>query len=97
MTEEPPRAADAPDMTAAYEAARAQATGRDIGPAHGRGVVLLMTRGMVSWMETMPGITIPAGIREEGTAPILSPEATRPEVARILAGMVLSHLTEVSS
>ena len=86
-----------------YELLRREATTADpLGP-RGHGLVLLMTRGISAWLETVQTLTPLAIAPAEQTASMTGAEGTpwkagdRAELTRVLASLVLMCVPEVAA
>ena len=75
-----------------YEAIRREALAVAPDGPRGRGLVLFLTRGMAAWAEVLSSLTVPRPAPEEDSSTL--PLSIRPEIATILANMVLVCLGE---
>ena len=87
------RGFDAETLAQHYEALRREALAVTPEGPRGHGLVLFTTRGMAAWIEALSSLTgrWPAPVEESSILPI----SLRPEIATILANMVLVCLREV--
>ena len=86
-----------------YELLRREATTADpLGP-RGHGLVLLMTRGISAWLETVQTLTPRAIAPAENTVSLPETDGTtwkagdRAELTRVLASLVLTCVQEVAA
>ena len=85
-----------------YELLRREATAADPMGPRGHGLVLLMTRGISAWLETVQTLTPRAIAPAEHTASLTEADGTtwkaddRAELTRILASLVLTCVQEVA-
>ena len=85
-----------------YELLRREATTADPMGPRGHGLVLLMTRGISAWLETVQTLTPSAIAPAEHTASLTETDGTtwkaddRAELTRILASLVLTCVQEVA-
>jgi len=83
---------DSDSLVGHYEAIRREALAVSPEGPRGRGLVLFLTRGMAAWIESLCSLTGPKPAPEE--SPSTLPLSIRPEIATILANMVLVCLRE---
>ena len=86
-----------------YEFLRREATTADPMGPRGHGLVLLMTRGISAWLDTVQTLTPRAIAPTEHTAAVTEAGGTtwkagdRAELTRVLAGLVLTCVPEVAA
>jgi hypothetical protein len=86
------RILDADYLREQYEALRREALAVSPEAPRGHGLMLFLTRGMVAWIEALSTLTSrhPLGAQEVSTLPV----AVRPEIATLLANMILVCMGE---
>ena len=86
-----------------YELLRREATTADPMGPRGHGLVLLMTRGISTWLATVQTLTPCAFAPADHTVSVIEAEGTpwkagdRAELTRILASLVLRCVPEVAA
>jgi hypothetical protein len=86
-----------------YELLRREATTADPMGPRGHGLVLLMTRGISAWLETVQTLTPRANAPAEHTASMTGADGPtwkagdRAELTRVLASLVLTCVQEVAA
>ena len=86
-----------------YELLRREATTADPMGPRGHGLVLLMTRGISAWLDTVQTLTPRAIAPAEHTASLTEAEGTtwkaadRADLIRVLASLVLTCVPEVAA
>jgi hypothetical protein len=86
------RMLDADYLREQYEALRREALAVSSDAPRGHGLMLFLTHGMVAWIEALSTLTCrhPLGAQEASTLPV----AVRPEIATLLANMILVCMGE---
>ena len=78
---------DAKYLLGQYELLRGEVLAMAPGTQRGHGLLLFLTRGMVSWMQALSSLSpCPTPVPADASIPFLS---SRPQVAQVLANMVL--------
>lgn len=81
-----------------YEVVRHDAATQVAFSRRGYGMVLLMTRGMPAWLETMSAISLPpVPLPSAGSGDLELAPPVRSELARVLASLVLGCVPEGAS
>ena len=86
-----------------YELLRREATTADPMGPRGHGLVLLMTRGISAWLDTVQTLTPRAIAPAEPTASLTEADGTawkagdRADLIRVLASLVLTCVPEVAA
>jgi len=83
---------DPDSLVGHYEAIRREALAVAPDGRRGRGLVLFLRRGMAAWIEALSSLAVPKPAPEEDSSTL--PLSLRPEIATILANMVLVCLRE---
>jgi hypothetical protein len=87
------QALDAEHLLEQYELLRREALQVPSCARRGRGLLLLLTRGMVAWIEAVSCLSRPQAAQPEVTASV-TPARLRPEITTVLANMVLVCMQE---
>ena len=77
-----------------YETLRREVLALVPGTQRGHGLMLFLTRGMVAWMHALSSLasrSFPSQLPTDTCMPILS---SRPDIARVLANMLLGCMQE---